>query len=84
MIFLQIFFQKIEFEKNQIDDKKAWKITQHAKSQRLLPTWKPYRAICSIITMRSMVAWHEIEGLQVWASPEAPHCVLEQDTLYNA
>ena len=29
-------------------------------------------------------AWLKIEGLQVWASPEALHCVLEQDALSSA
>ena len=27
-------------------------------------------------------SWLEIEGLRVKASPEALHCVFEQDTLY--
>ena len=33
MVFLKDFYEKVDFEKKSADDKKAWKITELAKSK---------------------------------------------------
>ena len=38
----------------------------------------------SCMSIRSFIPYVKIEGLQVRVSPEAPSCVLEQDTLSSA
>ena len=46
MVFPKEFFEKLDFEKKQADDKKTWKTTQLAKSSVVIAETSSFDTFC--------------------------------------